>query len=79
MFLLGWIVVLILTFAVHIPLGFLFVYSVFCFLYLFFSLFSKDHHVTSAGIIYIITSIVFGVYSGLILFCNYNIFNVLFK
>ena len=74
MIFIGWILLIVLTVFQIIPIGILFVWSLFNILYCL-----TIKHLSKAGIIYLIAGIFTAIALGLQLFCNYNILNVILK
>ena len=79
MMLVAWVIVLALTIFVHIPLGILFVFSLFNVLYCILINLKRTTSLTTFGIVSLILGLLCGTYSGLIIFAGYNVLNVLLK
>ena len=74
-----WIALIILVLAAIIPIGILFIWSLFVILYCLAIALRPKKHLTNAGVIYLIAGIFTAITLGLQLFCNYNILNVILK
>lgn len=79
MFLIGWIFIISLYFLNVLPLGVVFIWSLFSFLYSLFTMFQRETKLTSFGIGYLVGGLIIAIITGLQIFMNYNVLDILFK
>lgn len=78
-FLIGWVLTIILTIFKILPLGILFVWGIYNFLYHFISMFQRNTKLTNFGVGCLVIGLLVAIGTGLKLFVNYNIVNILIK
>jgi hypothetical protein len=79
MLFLAYTVIIIAIVIFKLPLGVLFISSLFAMLYTIVIGVQRNTKLSKIGTIVLVFSLLCAIYSGLIIFINYNLLNVIFK
>lgn len=75
----GWIIVIVLSILSILPLGMLFCWGVFSFLFSFVIMIQPKTKLTHFGIGYLVIGLMVAIITGLEIFLNYDVMSILLK
>lgn len=76
-FIIGWILIILFSVFEITPLGLLFVWGLFNFLFHMIAMFQTNQRLTQFGILYLVIGLLVSIITGLQLFADYNIISIL--